>query len=99
MSLAEGTPDFEQVASALQRPATHTDAEGSGNCLGFAARDSGGALSPYRFKRRDATPDDVVIQIAFCGICHSGRPRVRGWRDLSPVLRLLPDQMPMTLWL
>ena len=26
--------------------------EGSGNCLGFAARDASGVLAPYRFDRR-----------------------------------------------
>jgi uncharacterized zinc-type alcohol dehydrogenase-like protein len=28
-------------------------------------------LKPYNFERRAPNPDDVVIQISYCGICHS----------------------------
>ena len=28
-------------------------------------------LAPYRFERRDIRADDVVIEILYCGICHS----------------------------
>ncbi len=38
---------------------------------GIAAFDSKSALGPYQFKRRAPRPDDVVIDIKFCGICHS----------------------------
>lgn len=70
---------FDQLASALSRPATHPDAEGSGDCLVLAARDSSGVLSSLRFARRALGPDGVRIQIAFCGICHSGGFGVGVW--------------------
>ncbi|KAL5551198.1 hypothetical protein UlMin_001374 [Ulmus minor] len=38
-------------------------------CLGWAARDPSGLLSPYKFTRRDVGSDDVSIKITHCGIC------------------------------
>jgi uncharacterized zinc-type alcohol dehydrogenase-like protein len=37
----------------------------------FAAFDAKKPLAPFSFERRDAGPRDVVIDIAFCGVCHS----------------------------
>lgn len=34
-------------------------------------------LQSYTFERRDPRPDDVVIEIAYCGICHSDIHTVR----------------------
>ncbi|GAC1496584.1 MAG: NAD(P)-dependent alcohol dehydrogenase [Vulcanimicrobiaceae bacterium] len=38
---------------------------------------SGNALAPFAFERRAARPNDVVIDIKFCGICHSDIHQVR----------------------
>ena len=38
---------------------------------GYAAHDKSSPLVPYSFDRRDPGPDDVVVEIAYCGICHS----------------------------
>lgn len=38
---------------------------------GIAAFDSKSDLSPFRFERRNPRADDVVIDIKYCGICHS----------------------------
>jgi uncharacterized zinc-type alcohol dehydrogenase-like protein len=37
----------------------------------FAATSSDAPLSPYSFDRRDPGPDDVAIEIKYCGVCHS----------------------------
>jgi len=47
------------------------------NVLGYAAHSPVDALTPYRFMRRDPRPDDVVIEILYCGICHSDLHQVR----------------------
>ena len=47
------------------------------NVLGFAAHSALDALTPYRFERRDSRPDDVVIEILYCGVCHSDLHQVR----------------------
>lgn len=50
--------------------------------LGFAAQSASAALSPLRFERRDLRPDDVEIEILYCGVCHSDLHMARndwGW--------------------
>jgi uncharacterized zinc-type alcohol dehydrogenase-like protein len=41
------------------------------NVLGYAAPSAKAQLAPYQFERRDIRADDVVIEILYCGICHS----------------------------
>jgi uncharacterized zinc-type alcohol dehydrogenase-like protein len=38
---------------------------------GYAAKTSKTALEPFSFERRDPKPNDVSIDIKFCGVCHS----------------------------
>lgn len=40
-------------------------------CLGFAAHAAHVVLTPFLFERRALRADDVAIDIAFCGVCHS----------------------------
>jgi uncharacterized zinc-type alcohol dehydrogenase-like protein len=47
------------------------------NVLGYAVQSAKAALAPYRFVRRDPRPDDVVIEILYCGVCHSDIHNVR----------------------
>lgn len=39
--------------------------------FGYAAQKVREPLAPFRFERREPGPNDVVIQILFCGVCHS----------------------------
>jgi alcohol dehydrogenase (NADP+) len=41
------------------------------NVLGYAAPSAKANLTPYQFERRDMRSDDVVIEILYCGICHT----------------------------
>ncbi|GMY18903.1 probable cinnamyl alcohol dehydrogenase 1 [Fagus crenata] len=41
------------------------------DCLGWAARDPSGVLSPYNFSRRAVGSDDISIKITHCGICYA----------------------------
>lgn len=38
---------------------------------GYAAHSKDSDLAPFSFERRDQRPDDVVIEILYCGVCHS----------------------------
>ena len=38
---------------------------------GYATHGAKDALKPFSFERRDPKPNDVQIDIAFCGVCHS----------------------------
>jgi uncharacterized zinc-type alcohol dehydrogenase-like protein len=44
---------------------------------GVAAFDTKSALRPWSFERREPGPRDVVVEIAYCGICHSDIHQVR----------------------
>jgi uncharacterized zinc-type alcohol dehydrogenase-like protein len=44
---------------------------------GYAAHDKKSPLVPFSFDRRDPGPNDVVVEIAYCGICHSDIHQVR----------------------
>src|ERR1700694_4016274 len=44
---------------------------------GYAAAAVGAPLAPYTFERREVRPNDVVIDIKYCGICHSDIHQVR----------------------
>jgi uncharacterized zinc-type alcohol dehydrogenase-like protein len=39
--------------------------------FGFAAGNATSPLSPLQFQRREPNPDDVQIDILYCGVCHS----------------------------
>jgi len=41
------------------------------NSRGYAALQASQTLVPYRFERREPGPRDVVLQLLYCGICHS----------------------------
>jgi len=52
------------------------------NVLGYAAQSAKEDLAPHRFERRDPRPDDVVIEVLYCGVCHSDLHTARndwGW--------------------
>jgi len=38
---------------------------------GYAALSAKDALAPFQFERREPGPDDVQIDILYCGVCHS----------------------------
>jgi uncharacterized zinc-type alcohol dehydrogenase-like protein len=42
-----------------------------GSALGYAAKSAKSELEAFSFQRREPRPADVVIDIKFCGICHS----------------------------
>ncbi|MTJ80728.1 MAG: NAD(P)-dependent alcohol dehydrogenase [Telmatospirillum sp.] len=49
---------------------------------GYAAQSATTALGPHLFERRDPRPDDVVIDILYCGVCHSDLHQARNeWHN------------------
>ncbi len=49
---------------------------------GYAAQQSNTPLAPYSFERRDPGPHDVVVNIEFCGVCHSDIHQARNeWKN------------------
>lgn len=46
--------------------------------VGYAAHSADSALVPYHFERRELRPNDVAIEILYCGVCHSDLHTVNG---------------------
>lgn len=52
------------------------------SCIGWATPDAHSPLGPVTFERRAPGPRDVVVDIAYCGVCHSDVHQSRGeWGD------------------
>ncbi|GKX63511.1 NADP-dependent alcohol dehydrogenase [Pragia fontium] len=45
--------------------------------LGYAAQSAEAPLAPFEFTRRDPRPDDVVMEVLYCGVCHSDLHQAR----------------------
>ena len=41
------------------------------NAIGYAAQNAKAPLAPMQFNRRAPRPDDVSIEVLYCGVCHS----------------------------
>src|SRR6516164_6636376 len=49
---------------------------------GYAAASAGALLAPFTFERREAREHDIVIDIKYCGICHSDIHQARNeWSE------------------
>jgi uncharacterized zinc-type alcohol dehydrogenase-like protein len=70
------------------------------NVLGYAAKSAKDALAPFRFERRDQRSDDVVIEILYCGICHSDLHTARNdWAHCFPLpIRSCPVMRSSDAW-
>ncbi len=44
---------------------------------GYATHSATSPLVPFQFERRDPRPDDVTIEILYCGVCHSDLHQAR----------------------
>jgi uncharacterized zinc-type alcohol dehydrogenase-like protein len=44
---------------------------------GYAAQSPTTDLAPWNFERRDVGPHDVLIDIAYCGVCHSDLHQIK----------------------
>ena len=58
----------------------------------YAARASKEPLTPFTFDRRDPLPHDIVIDVLYCGVCHSDLHQARdewgnaGWDGAFPMV-------------
>ncbi len=53
----------------------------------YAARSATSSLAPFNISRRDPRPQDVHIEILFCGVCHSDLHQVRNeWENAMPTV-------------
>ena len=55
---------------------------------GYAAQSAGTPLAPFAFERRDLRPNDIAMEILYCGICHTDLHQARndwGW-SMYPIV-------------
>jgi uncharacterized zinc-type alcohol dehydrogenase-like protein len=52
---------------------------------GYAAHSAESGLAPFAFERRQLRENDVVIEILYCGVCHSDLHQSRNdWKEWGP---------------
>lgn len=52
---------------------------------GYAIHDSEAKFGPFEFERRDVGPNDILIDIAYAGICHSDIHQAKAeWEPMIP---------------
>ena len=53
----------------------------------FAAQSPTSGLAAWQVERREPRPEDVQIEILYCGVCHSDLHQVRNeWKDVMPTV-------------
>jgi alcohol dehydrogenase (NADP+) len=53
----------------------------------FAAQSPTSGLAAWQVERREPRPEDVQIEILYCGVCHSDLHQVRNeWKDVMPTI-------------
>jgi uncharacterized zinc-type alcohol dehydrogenase-like protein len=51
---------------------------------GYGAQSAGSKLAPFSFTRREPLPQDVQLEILYCGVCHSDLHTVRNeWKNTT----------------
>lgn len=74
---ADSSETEPQATAAGQRDFAHPS-----STRAYGAHGSTGPIEPMTIERRALLPDDVAIDILYCGICHSDIHMVRGeWGD------------------
>ncbi len=75
------------IDATTRLDATTNEHPATMSVLGYASPGVKAPLGPFRFDRREPRPDDVVIDILYCGICHSDVHHVRGTTGEGPPTR------------
>src|ERR1700734_1447378 len=75
--------------TALQTPASQdiSSKPQTSTAKAYAAHSPTGSLAPFTLPRRSPRPQDVQIEILFCGVCHSDLHQVRNeWKEVMPTV-------------
>jgi len=75
------------MTDAAQQPAKESQKSTTFAAKAFAAQSASSGMTPYRLQRRSPRPQDVQIEILYCGVCHSDLHTVRNeWKDVMPTV-------------
>src|SRR5712675_3083243 len=76
--MSEATRQIPEKEVSSSKPQTFT-------AKAYAAYSATSPLAPYSFARRSPRPQDVQIEILYCGVCHSDLHQVRNeWQSVMP---------------
>ena len=80
------------MTETAQQPARDNQKPKSFAAKAFAAPGATAAMAPYQVQRREPRPEDVQIEVLYCGVCHSDLHQVRNeWVDfLATVYPCVP---------
>jgi uncharacterized zinc-type alcohol dehydrogenase-like protein len=74
------TEAAQQTAKEAQKPQTFA-------AKAFAAQSAASGMAPFTLRRRSPRPQDVQIEILYCGVCHSDLHQVRNeWQSVMPTV-------------
>jgi len=74
------TDTAQRTAKAAQKPHSFPT-------KAYAAQSKTSPLAPFTVQRREPRPQDVQIEIQYCGVCHSDLHQVRGeWENAMPTV-------------
>jgi uncharacterized zinc-type alcohol dehydrogenase-like protein len=75
------------MTDAAQKPAKDNQKPTTFAAKAFAAPSATSALVPYTLQRRSPRPQDVQVEILYCGVCHSDLHQVRNeWQMVMPTV-------------
>jgi alcohol dehydrogenase (NADP+) len=73
------------MSEAAQQAATESRKPQTFPAKAFATQSATSRLAPHTIQRRSPLPQDVQIQILYCGVCHSDLHQVRNeWQSFMP---------------
>ncbi len=77
----------EATTQGTERRAGSSAGTGTFTARAYAAGSATSALAPSTIPRRTPGPQDVQIEILYCGVCHSDLHQVRNeWQDAMPTV-------------
>ena len=75
------------MTDAAQQPAKETQKTQTFAAKAFAAQSATSRLAPHSIKRRSPRPQDVQLEILYCGVCHSDLHQARNeWQHALPTV-------------
>src|SRR6202162_6258433 len=75
------------MTNAAQKPARETQKPQTFPAKAFAAQSATSRLTPHSIKRRAPRPQDVQLEILYCGVCHSDLHQARNeWQYALPTV-------------
>ena len=75
------------MTEAAQQPAKQSQKPQTFAAKAFAAQSASSGLASHTIQRRSPRPQDVQIEILYCGVCHSDLHQVRNeWQSVMPTV-------------